>query len=355
MAPGPPAAPAGRSHPPLARPHPPFAGLHPQNENAFSYVGYSTCFRKEAGSHGRDTLGIFRVHQFEKVEQFHVTSPADGASWRHLDEMLATAEGFYQKLGLPYQACERAWGWRWMGVGGSGLGLRAHAGRTLDGGPASAPAPTLVLPHTVSLQVVNIVSGELNSAAAKKYDLEAHFPASGAFRELVSCSNCTDYQARALEVRLRTPKAPGLEARKEYVHMLNCTLAATERTLCCVLENHQTPDGVRCVGARGGGAGCAGLAGVRGAVECGVGSPAPAAAPTCRAPPHPAAFPRCCARTCRAASTSSPSASASTPPPRRPCPCEGGRAWAAGRRGLVGLVAPRGSVAAHLRLVRLAR
>jgi seryl-tRNA synthetase len=165
------------------------------------YVGYSTCFRKEAGSHGRDTLGIFRVHQFEKVEQFTVTSPLNNASWEALEEMLSTAEGFYRALNLPYQ-------------------------------------------------VVNIVSGELNNAAAKKYDLEAWFPAGAAFRELVSCSNCTDYQSRAVEARLRVPQAPGeasaaAKREKLYVHMLNCTLAATQRTLCCVLENWQEEGGVR--------------------------------------------------------------------------------------------------------------
>lgn len=160
------------------------------------YVGYSTCFRKEAGSHGRDTLGIFRVHQFEKVEQFVICSPFDDESWKAMDEMLANAEDFYHSLGLPYQ-------------------------------------------------VVNIVSGELNNAAAKKYDLEAWFPASATFRELVSCSNCTDYQSRRLDIRLRTPKVPGMESKKEYVHMLNSTLSATERTLCCVLENWQEEGGVR--------------------------------------------------------------------------------------------------------------
>ncbi|CAL5224747.1 g7480 [Coccomyxa viridis] len=161
------------------------------------YVGYSTCFRKEAGSHGRDTLGIFRIHQFEKVEQFFVTSPDNNKSWEAMEEMLHNAEEFYTSLGLAYR-------------------------------------------------VVNMVSGELNNAAAKKYDLEAWFPASRAYRELVSCSNCTDYQSRRLEVRLRTQKLPGTDAaRKEYVHMLNCTLSATERTLCCILENYQTPDGVR--------------------------------------------------------------------------------------------------------------
>lgn len=160
------------------------------------YIGYSTCFRKEAGSHGRDTLGIFRVHQFEKVEQFVVTTSRGDASWDALESMLATAEAFYQSLNIPYR-------------------------------------------------VVNIVSGELNNAAAKKYDLEAWFPAGQAFRELVSASNCTDYQARAVEARLRAPTAPGEGPKKEYVHMLNSTLAATERALCCVLENWQTADGVR--------------------------------------------------------------------------------------------------------------
>ena len=101
-------------------------------------------------AHAQDDSGLHacRVHQFEKVEQFYVTSPFDNESWKALDEMLGTAESFYQLLGLPYK-------------------------------------------------VVNIVSGELNSAASKKYDLEAWFPASKTYRELVSCSNCTDYQVCA--------------------------------------------------------------------------------------------------------------------------------------------------------------
>lgn len=160
------------------------------------YVGYSTCFRKEVGSHGRDTLGIFRIHQFEKVEQFCITSPDGNASWEMMEEMLNNSEEFYQSLGLPYH-------------------------------------------------VVNIVSGELNNAAAKKYDLEAWFPASKTWRELVSCSNCLDYQSRRLDTRLRTPKNQGTEEKKAFVHLLNSTLSATERTLCCLLENHQTPEGVR--------------------------------------------------------------------------------------------------------------
>ena len=156
------------------------------------YAGYSTCFRKEAGAHGKDAWGVFRVHQFEKVEQFVLTTPDE--SWEMLEEMLATSEDFYQSLGLPYQ-------------------------------------------------VVTIVSGELNNAAAKKYDLEAWFPTLGTFRELVSCSNCTDYQSRDLEVRCGVKKQGA--RNKKYVHMLNSTLTATSRTLCCILENYQTNDGVR--------------------------------------------------------------------------------------------------------------
>lgn len=89
-------------------------------------------------------------------------------------------------------------------------------------------------------QLVAIVSGALNNAASKKYDLEAWFPFQGEYKELVSCSNCTDYQSRALEIRHGTKKAT--DARKNYVHALNATLCATERALCCILENYQTED-----------------------------------------------------------------------------------------------------------------
>ena len=155
------------------------------------YGGYSTNFRKEAGSHGKDCWGIFRVHQFEKIEQFVITDPAK--SWEMHEQMLKNSEEFYQSLGLSYR-------------------------------------------------VVNIVSGALNNAAAKKYDLEAWFPGFAEFRELVSCSNCTDYQSRALEVRFGSKKDDG--NKKQYVHMLNSTLCATERALCCILENYQTNDGI---------------------------------------------------------------------------------------------------------------
>ncbi|KAI0167055.1 seryl-tRNA synthetase [Hypoxylon sp. FL1284] len=156
------------------------------------YAGYSTCYRREAGSHGRDAWGIFRVHQFEKVEQFVLTDPEK--SWEMFEDMFSTSEGFYQSLGLPYQ-------------------------------------------------VVAIVSGALNNAAAKKYDLEAWFPFQGEYKELVSCSNCTDYQSRALEIRFGTKTQT--DVKKKYVHCLNSTLCATERALCCILENYQTEDGLR--------------------------------------------------------------------------------------------------------------
>ena len=159
------------------------------------YAGYSTCFRKEAGSHGRDQAGIFRVHQFEKVEQFCVTSPDGDESWKMQEVMIQNCKDFYQSLGIPYR-------------------------------------------------VVNIVSGALNDAAAKKYDLEAWFPGSNAHRELVSCSNCTDFQSRRLETRYGA-QGKGDDGIKKYVHMLNSTLIATERAMCCVLENYQTKCGIK--------------------------------------------------------------------------------------------------------------
>ncbi|KAI0316233.1 serine-tRNA ligase [Amylostereum chailletii] len=164
----------------------------PKTQLPIKYAGYSTCFRKEAGSAGRDMWGIFRVHQFEKVEQFCLTEPEK--SWEMFDTMVANSEAFYQSLGIPYR-------------------------------------------------VVAIVSGALNLAAAQKYDLEAWFPFQGAYKELVSCSNCTDYQSRRLEVRCGLKSKD--QARKVYVHMLNGTLCATERALCCLVENYQTPDGLR--------------------------------------------------------------------------------------------------------------
>lgn len=166
-----------------------------KDELPINFGGFSTCFRKEAGAHGKDTWGIFRIHQFEKIEQFVLCAP--DKSWEEFERMIGVAEEFYQSLKLPYH-------------------------------------------------VVNIVSGELNDAAAKKYDLEAWFPGYDAYRELVSCSNCLDYQSRNLNVRYGIGNVDKSNKKKEpeYVHMLNATLCATQRTLCCILENYQTEEGV---------------------------------------------------------------------------------------------------------------
>jgi seryl-tRNA synthetase len=179
----------------------PIAAYHrgkwfPELPEPIKYAGMSTCFRKEVGAHGRDTTGIFRVHQFDKIEQFVVCSPRDGESWKIMEEMIDSSEEFYKSLGLPYR-------------------------------------------------VINICSGALNNAAAKKYDLEAWFPGSGAFRELVSCSNCTDYQSRSIGCRfgqnMRNASSVNV---KEHPHMLNSTLCAVTRTMCCIAENYQTEEGV---------------------------------------------------------------------------------------------------------------
>merc|ERR1712024_275917 len=177
----------------------PLAALHrdswiPTKDLPFKYAGYSTCFRQEVGSHGRDTRGIFRVHQFEKIEQFVIASPHDGQSWKIMDEMISNAENFCKMLNIPYR-------------------------------------------------IVCIVSGALNNAAAKKLDLEAWFPASGAFRELVSCSNCLDYQARRLRVRYGQTKK--MNQTTEYCHMLNGTMCAVTRVICVLLELYQTETGVK--------------------------------------------------------------------------------------------------------------
>ncbi len=162
------------------------------------YAGISTCFRKEAGSSGKDIRGIFRVHQFEKIEQFCLTDDDFEVSQAEHKRMLQCAKDFYESLGFSYR-------------------------------------------------VVCLVSSELNDAAVKKYDLEAWFPGQQAYRELVSCSNCTDYQARGVGVRCGqkvAAKKGDLSARASYCHMLNATLCATGRGICCLLETYQTPDGV---------------------------------------------------------------------------------------------------------------
>jgi seryl-tRNA synthetase len=152
-------------------------------------AGVSTCFRKEAGAHGKDTRGIFRTHQFNKIEQFIFCTPEQ--SWKLHEELLQNAEDLIQKLGLPYR-------------------------------------------------VVNVCTGDIGTVAAKKYDIEAWMPAQNAYREIVSCSNCTDYQARRLNIRYREKEgAP----TKGFVHTLNSTAIATGRTIVAIIENFQQKDG----------------------------------------------------------------------------------------------------------------
>jgi seryl-tRNA synthetase len=152
-------------------------------------AGLSPCFRKEAGAHGKDTRGIFRTHQFNKIEQFIFCKPEDSPKLH--EELLANAEDLLQKLGLPYR-------------------------------------------------VVNVCTGDIGTVAAKKYDIEAWMPASDCYREVVSCSNCTDYQARRLGIRYREKVgAPP----KGFLHTLNSTAIATGRTIVSLLENNQNEDG----------------------------------------------------------------------------------------------------------------
>ncbi len=172
----------------------PLAALHmnetiPKDELPLLYAGVSPCFRKEAGAHGKDTKGIFRVHQFNKVEQFVFSLPEE--SWEWHEKLMKNAEELWQMLGIPYR-------------------------------------------------VVDICSGDLGPVAAKKCDLEAWMPAQGRYREMVSCSNTTDYQSYRLNIRYaRTRGAPA----EGYVHTLNSTAIATTRTITAILENYQEDDG----------------------------------------------------------------------------------------------------------------
>ncbi len=152
-------------------------------------TGVSTNFRKEAGAHGKDTRGIFRTHQFNKVEQFVFCRPED--SWKMHEELLQNAENLIKKLELPYR-------------------------------------------------VVNVCTGDIGTVAAKKYDIEAWMPAQNAYREIISCSNCLDYQARRLNIKYREKEG---EAPRSYVHTLNSTALATGRTIVALLENYQQNDG----------------------------------------------------------------------------------------------------------------
>ncbi len=172
----------------------PLAALHagetiPEEDLPLLYVGVSPCFRKEAGAANRDIKGIFRVHQFHKVEQFAYTLPEQ--SWEVFDALIGNAEDLYRGLGIPHR-------------------------------------------------VVNIASGELNLRASMKYDLEAWYPAQGRFRELVSCSNVLDWQAYKLNIKFVRRKG----MVKDFVHMLNSTAVASTRTITAILENYQREEGV---------------------------------------------------------------------------------------------------------------
>jgi seryl-tRNA synthetase len=151
------------------------------------YAGVSACFRKEAGSHGKDTKGIFRGHQFNKIEQVVVCKPEE--SWDFHEKLLNNAVEFFESLELPFR-------------------------------------------------IVNICTGDIGTVAAKKYDLECWMPAQQAYREVVSCSNCTDYQARRLKIRYKDK-----EGKKVVPHTLNSTCVATSRAMVAILENFQNKEG----------------------------------------------------------------------------------------------------------------
>jgi seryl-tRNA synthetase len=152
-------------------------------------AGISPCFRREIGAHGLDTKGLFRVHQFTKVEQFIFCMPED--SWRFHEELLANAEEIFNGLRLPYR-------------------------------------------------VVNICTGDIGTVAAKKYDIEVWMPRENAYREVVSCSNCTAYQAVRLNIKVRDKS--DFES-KQHIHTLNSTAVATSRVIRAILENCQQEDG----------------------------------------------------------------------------------------------------------------
>ena len=171
----------------------PLAGMHAgdmlsEDDLPLRYAGFSTCFRREAGAAGRDTRGIFRVHQFDKVEMFCFVAPEKAVD-EH-ERLLSIEEEIMQALGLPYR-------------------------------------------------VVNIAVDDLGASAAKKYDVEVWLPGQERFRELTSCSNTTDFQARRLDVRYRPAESRG----PRHVHTLNGTAVAAGRTIIAVVENGQQEDG----------------------------------------------------------------------------------------------------------------
>ena len=152
------------------------------------YAGISPCFRKEAGAHGRDQKGIFRVHQFDKIEQFVFSRPEE--SWKEHEKMLAVAEEFYKNLEIPHR-------------------------------------------------VMLLSTGDMGKISAKTYDIEAWMAGQNAYREIVSCSNCLDFQARRLKIRFRDKT----NEETQFLHTLNSTLIATTRVIVSIMENFQTKDG----------------------------------------------------------------------------------------------------------------
>ncbi|MBA2580314.1 MAG: serine--tRNA ligase [Thermoleophilaceae bacterium] len=182
----------GTSEVPLAALH---AGeIQEEEELPRRYAGFSPCFRREAGAAGKDTRGIFRVHQFDKVEMFAFVSPEDSGD-EH-ERLLAIEEELLGALEIPYR-------------------------------------------------LVNIAAWDLGASAAKKYDLEAWLPGQERYRELTSCSNTTDYQARRLDARYR----PAAGGAPRHLHTLNGTAVAVGRTIIAIVENHQQPDGTVAVPA----------------------------------------------------------------------------------------------------------
>jgi seryl-tRNA synthetase len=176
---------AGTSEVPLAAFH--LGEIVEEADLPIRYAGYSTCFRREAGSYGKDLGGMFRVHQFDKVEMFVFCAPE--VSWDEHERILAIEEEIIGNLEIPYR-------------------------------------------------VVNIAAGDLGGAAAKKYDIEGWLPAQARYRELTSCSNTTDYQARRMQTRVRRSSGD-----VEVLHTLNGTATAIGRTLIAIMENHQRADG----------------------------------------------------------------------------------------------------------------
>jgi seryl-tRNA synthetase len=172
----------------------PIAAMHmnevlEEDELPLLYAGVSPCFRKEAGAHGKDTKGIFRVHQFNKVEQFVFCLPDE--SWEWHEKLMTNVEELWQGLGIPYR-------------------------------------------------IVNICTGDIGIVAAKKYDLETWMPAQAKYREMVSCSNCTDWQSYRLNIRYAEEKG---KPSKGFVHTLNSTAIATTRAITAIVENFQLEDG----------------------------------------------------------------------------------------------------------------